>query len=461
MAAHVALTAGVLDGLAARLRGRLVRPGDVDYDDVRAVFNALIDRKPAAIARCRDASDVAHGIDFARDHGLPLSVRGGGHSVAGNAVCDGGLVLDLSGMKTLLVDPGCRLALAGPGLTLGELDRGTQQHGLATPSGAVSMTGIAGLTLGGGLGWLNGRYGLACDNVVAADVVTADGALVRVDAEEHPDLFWAIRGGGGNFGVVTRFTYRLHPVGPVLAGSLTFPADTAGRVLRHFEEFMAAAPDELSAAVSFGLDGERPVLSVTVCWCGPVDDGERTLRPLRGMGPPLADSIGVMPYVDLQSAGDAGFPRGRRHYWKAGFLPRLTDGAVDVLLEHLPQMPSALSGIGAQHMHGAAGRVPATATAFPHRADQYDLQLLSQWADPQDTERNVAWTRDLFESLRPHLQDAVYVNNLGSEGPDRVRAAYGANLPRLAELKRVYDPTNLFRLNHNIAPARPDTASVP
>jgi FAD/FMN-containing dehydrogenase len=323
------------------------------------------------------------------------------------------------------------------------------------------MTGIAGLTLGGGLGWLSGRYGLACDNVVAADVVTADGIPLRVDAEQHPDLFWAIRGGGGNFGVVTRFTYRLHPVGPVLAGSLTFSAETAGRVLRHLDEFMAAAPDELSTAVSFRLDSGRPMLSVTVCWCGPVDDGERTLRPLRAVGPPLADSIAVMRYVDLQRAGDAGFPRGRRHYWKAGFLPRLTDGAVDVLLEHLPQMPSALSGISAQHMHGAAGRVPATATAFPHRSDQYDLQLLSQWSDPQDTERNIAWTRGLFEALRPHLQDAVYVNNLGSEGPDRVRAAYGANLPRLTGIKQVYDPANVFRFNHNIAPVRPDTVSAP
>ena len=460
MATHLAFSATVLDGLAARLTGRLVRPGDDDYDDARAVFNAMIDRRPAAIARCQDASDVAYGIAFARDHDLALSVRGGGHSVAGTAVCDGGLMLDLSGMKTLHVDPGGRIAHAGPGLTLGELDRGTQQHGLATPLGVMSKTGIAGLTLGGGLGWLNGRYGLACDNVLTADVVTADGVPLHADAEQHPDLLWAIRGGGGNFGVVTGFTYRLHPVGPVLAGSLTFPAETAGRVLHHFDEFMAAAPDELSAAVSLWLDDGRPMLSVTVCWCGPVEEGERRLRPLRAVGPPLADSIAVLPYVDLQSAPDSSFPRGRNHYWKAGFLPRLTDEAVNVLLEHLPQMPSALSGIGAQHMHGAAGRVPPTATAFAHRADQYDLLILSQWAQPHDTERNIAWTRAVFEALRPHLQDAVYVNNLGSEGPDRVRAAYGTNYPRLAEVKQVYDPTNVFRLNHNIAPARPDTAPV-
>jgi FAD/FMN-containing dehydrogenase len=344
-------------------------------------------------------------------------------------------------------------------LTLGELDRGTQRHGLATPLGVMSQTGIAGLTLGGGLGWLNGRYGLACDNVLAAEVVTADGVSLHVDAEEHPDLFWAIRGGGGNFGVVTGFTYRLHPVGPVLAGSLTFPAEGAVRVLGQVDEFLAAAPDELSAAVSFWLDSGRPMLSVTFCWCGPVDDGERTLRSLRAVGPPLADTIGVLPYVDLQSTPDPGFPRGRQHYWKAGFLPRLTEGAVTVLLEHLPQMPSAISGIGAQYMHGAAGRVPSTATAFAHRGDQYDLLILSQWTDPHDTERNVAWTRAVFEALRPHLQDAVYVNNLGSEGPDRVRAAYGDNHPRLTEIKQAYDPTNVFRLNHNIEPASPETAS--
>jgi FAD/FMN-containing dehydrogenase len=460
MSPHVAPTTTALDDLAARLEGPLVRPGDDDYDDTRAVFNAMIDRRPTAIVRCQGASDVVSGIAFARNHDLRLSIRGGGHSVAGTAVCDGGLMLDLSGMKALHVDPGRRIAHAGPGLTLGMLDRGTQQHGLATPLGVMSQTGIAGLTLGGGLGWLNGRYGLACDNVLAADVVTADGVLVRADVEQHPDLFWAIRGGGGNFGVVTRLTYRLHPVGPVLAGSLTFPAERAGRTLQHVDEFLAAAPDSLSAAVSFWLDDGRPRLSVSVCWCGPVEEGERTLRPLRAVAPSVADSIGVLSYVDLQSAPDTSFPRGRRHYWKAGFLPRLTGEAVDVLFEHLPRMPSSLSGIGAQHMHGAAGRVPPTATAFAHRADQYDLLILSQWTDQHDTERNITWTREVFDALRPHLRDAVYVNNLGSEGPDRVRAAYGANLPRLTEVKRIYDPTNIFRLNHNVAPAGPDTDAV-
>ncbi len=461
MTTAAAVPDAALDLLAARLHGRLVRPGDGDYDDVRAVFNAMVDRRPAAIVRCRDTADVVTGVAFARERDLVLAVRGGGHSVAGNAVCDGGLMLDLSGMRTLQVDPVNRVARAGPGLTLGDLDRGTQQHGLATPLGVMSGTGIAGLTLGGGLGWLNGRHGLACDNLAGAELVTADGEVLHVGPDEHPDLYWAIRGGGGNFGVVTEFTYRLHPVGPVLAGSLTFPAREVRRVLRGYGELAAAAPDELTTAVSLGLgpSGE-PALSVTACWSGPMEDGDRTLRPLRALGSVQADTTAVIPYVALQSAPDASFPRGRRHFWKSGYLRRISDGVLDAFLEHLPEMPSAFSGIGMQQMHGVASRVPPTATAFPHRADQHDLLILSQWADPADSERNIAWTRGLFEALRPHLEDAVYVNNLGIEGPDRVRAAYGANHPRLSRVKQAYDPTNVFRLNHNVAPSGDPVAGL-
>jgi FAD/FMN-containing dehydrogenase len=365
-----AVSSAALDALDAQLHGRLVRPGDADYDAVRAVFNAMIERRPAAVAQCQDPVDVARGIAFAREHDLVVSVRGGGHSVAGNAVCDGGIMLDLSPMKALQVDPRRHTARAAPGLTLGELDRGTQQHGLATPLGVMSGTGIAGLTLGGGLGWLNGRYGLTCDNVLAAEVVTADGDVVRVGPQEHPDLFWALRGGGGNFGVVTEFSYRLHPLGPVLAGGLAYPWAKAADALRFHEEFVAAAPDELSTAVSLNLDSTgAPTVSV-VCWCGPLEDGERVLSPLRAFGPPLADTIGVTSYVALQSAPDAGFPTGRLHYWKSGFLRDVTAGAIETLLEHVPQMPSAMIGVGLQRLHGAAGRVAPTATAFPHRADQ-------------------------------------------------------------------------------------------
>jgi hypothetical protein len=442
-----------IDALESRLRGRLVRPRDADYDTVRAVFNAMIDRRPAVVVQCLDPADVAAGIAFAREQDLVLSVRGGGHNVAGHAVCDGGVVLDLSVMKKVHVDPDRQVARAGAGLTLGELDRATQAYGLATPLGVVSDTGIAGLTLGGGLGWLNGRYGLACDNLVAAEVVTADGRLLQVSQDEHPDLFWALRGGGGNFGVVTSFLYRLHPVGPVLAGAISYPWAAAADVLRSHDELVASAPDELSTAVSLARDEQgRPTVTIVACWCGTPESGERALAPLRAAGPPQADSIGVIPYVALQSAPDVGFPRGRQHYWKSGFLREPTDAALDTLVQHVPDMPSCASGVGLQHLHGAAGRVAPDATAFPHRADQYDLLILSQWEDPEDSGRNTAWTRALFEAMTPHLQDAVYVNNLGAEGPERIRSAYGPNAPRLAEVKRRYDPANVFRLNQNITP---------
>jgi FAD/FMN-containing dehydrogenase len=434
--------------------GDVLRPGDAGYDSARAVFNAMIDRRPLAVVRCHDAADVARGIAFARDHDLVLSVRGGGHNVAGSAVCDGGIMLDLSPMTGVRVDPERRLAQAGAGLLLGDLDRATQRHGLATPLGVMSRTGIAGLTLGGGLGWLNGRYGLACDNLVAAEVVTADGEVLRVGPEEHTDLLWGLRGGGGNFGVVTSFGYRLHPVGPVLAGGLSFPWDAAGDVLRFHDEFMAAAPDELTTAVSLALGPSgAPMLSLGVCWCGSPDEGERVLRPLRAFGRPALDAITVMPYVALQSAPDAGFPLGMQHYWKSGYLRHLTDEAIGTLLEIVRGMPPGVSGIGLQALRGAAARVPVAATAFPHRADQYDFLILAQWADPEESARTIAWARESFAAMAPHLEDAVYVNNLGVEGPDRVRSAYGPNRGRLAELKQVYDPANVFRLNQNIAPA--------
>ena len=448
-----ALRGSALDDLGTRVRGRVIRAGDPDYDSVRAVFNGMIDRRPAAILRCMDPTDVARGIGFARNHDLVISVRGGGHNVAGNAVCDGGIMLDLSLMKKLSVDSETRVAVAGPGLTLGELDRATQRHGLATPLGVMSGTGIAGLTLGGGLGWLNGRYGLACDNLLAADVVTADGQLLQVGPDHYPDLFWALRGGGGNFGVVTSFSYGLYPVGPVLAGGLSYPWSQAPEVLRFHDDFLATAPDELTTAVSLGVDATgAPALSIAVCWSGSPEDGERALRPLRAVWSPSTDTVGLTSYVALQSAPDTSFPTGRLHYWKSGYLRDMTDGAIQTLLEHVPQMPSAMSGVGLQRLHGAAGRVPPDATAFPHRADQYDLVILAQWADPLESSRNIAWARGLFDAMRPHLQDAVYVNNLGAEGPERVRAAYGPNYERLAEAKRKYDPGNVFRLNQNVPP---------
>ena len=429
-----------------------LRPDDDGYDDARAVFNAMIDRRPLAILRCRDAADVAAGIRYARAHDLVLSVRSGGHGVAGNAVCDGGVVLDLSGMRAVSVDPEERRADAGPGLLLGDLDSATARHGLATPLGVMSGTGIAGLTLGGGLGWLAGKHGLACDNLLGAEVVTAAGDVLEVGPERHADLYWGLRGGGGNLGVVTSFRYRLHPVSRVLAGALTFPGSAARTALLERQRFLATAPDELSSIASLGLgDDGRPVVTVLLCWSGDLEEGERVLRPLRGAA--AADSVGPVDFVDWQRAPDPGYPRGRQHYWKSGYLRHLTGAAVDDLLAVAATIPNPETGIGLQGLRGAAARVPVDATAFPHRAPQDDLLILAQWSDPARSDEIVGWARGAFERLRPHLEDAVYVNNLGSEGGDRVRAAYGANHARLAELKRRYDPDNVFRLNQNVPPA--------
>jgi hypothetical protein len=453
------VASAVREDLGSGLRGEVVWPGDRSYDTARAVFNGMVDRRPLAMIRPVDASEVVRCITVARRHDLPLSVRGGGHGVAGNAVRDGALMLDLSAMKALRVDPETRTARAGPGLTLGEFDRATQALGLATTLGVVSTTGIAGLTLGGGLGWLNGRYGLACDNLISAEVATADGRLLRASAQENQDLFWSIRGGGGNFGVVTSFEYQLHPVELVLAGVLSYPLAMAPRVLRFYDDFAKAAPDELSTAASLGLTpAGEPTVSIAVCYCGPIDEGEQLLRPLRRFQSPVDDGIQPMPYAVLQGARDEGFPFGRRHYWKSGWLRDVTDDAIETLLQFVSQMPSSASSVGLQQLHGAASRVAPSATAFPHRAEQYDFLILSQWPDAADSDRNVQWTRALFEAMRPHLEQSVYVNNLGDEGPGRVQAAYGLNYPRLAAMKRIYDPDNLFRANQNIDPSA-DTAS--
>ncbi len=448
-----------IQGFAAALRGDLIRPEDDRYGAARAVFNAMVDRRPALIVRCASVADVMRGVEFARSHDLPLSIHGGGHSVAGKAVCDGGLMLDLSSMKGIRVDPVRRTAEAQGGLTLGEFDHETQAFGLATTLGVVSVTGIAGLTLGGGLGWLNGKHGLACDNLISAEVVTADGRLLRATEEENEDLFWGIRGGGGNFGVVTSFGYRLHPVSTVLAGGLSYPLAKAHEVLRFYHEFASGCPDELSTTASLGVTPDG-VIGVSVCYCGPLEEGERVLRPLREFGSPLADNIEPMAYTTLQNSPDAGFPPGRRHYWKSSYLKELGEEAIEIMAEYVSEMPSPATGVGLQQMHGVASRVDPTATAFPHRDEHYDFLILSQWADPAESERNVEWTRSLFEAMEPFFGEGVYVNNLGDEGEDRVRAAYGANYERLLDLKGKYDPTNLFRLNQNIPPPT-EAASSP
>jgi FAD/FMN-containing dehydrogenase len=447
------LDEALVQEFAANLRGELIRPEDDGYDATRAIFNGMVDKRPAMIVRCAGTADVIQGVNFARTHDLLLSVHGGGHSVAGKAVSDGGLMLDLSPIKGIRVDPVRRTAQAQAGLTLGEFDHETQAFGLATTLGVVSVTGIAGLTLGGGLGWLNGKHGLACDNLLSADVVTADGRLLTASDEENEDLFWGVRGGGGNFGVVTSFEYQLHPVGPVLGGGLRYPAAEARDFLRFYHEFASTCPDELSTAASLGHapDGSV-VVGVAVCYCGPIEAGERVLHPLRTFGSPLEDNIQPMSYQTLQSAPDAGFPLGRQHYWKSSYLKDMSEEAIEVMLRLVTEMPLLSSGVGLQQMHGAASRVDPAATAFPHRDEHYDFLILSQWADPSDSEENIQWTREFFEAMQPFFESGVYVNNLGEEGEDRVKEAYGAHYERLVALKDKYDPTNLFRLNQNVRP---------
>jgi FAD/FMN-containing dehydrogenase len=453
MANSLAISHGDLrDRLARLVKGPVLGAGDPAYEESRRVFNAMIDRRPAAILKCSGAEDVAHGVAAAREYDLPLSIKGGGHSVAGNAVCDGGLMLDMSSMRQISVDPERDLAVAEAGLTLGDFDAATSRYGLATTLGVVSMTGIAGLTLGGGIGWLNGKHGLACDNVLSMDVVTADGQLRTANASQHADLFWALRGGGGNFGVVVSFTYRLHPVNTVLAGPISYPPERAAEALRLYHQVASGAPDPLTTAASVtrGADGETSV-SVVVCWSGPADEGEHVLRPLREFGPPIADGVGLIPYRELQSMPDAGFPPSRLHYWKSSFLADLPGEAIDIL-RFAATAPSPYTGIGLQQITGAASRVAPTATAFAHRARHYDFLILSQWDDPADSAGNMRWTRELFNAMSPYFR-GVYVNNLGEEGNDRVQDAYGINYDRLTGIKAAYDPGNVFRLNQNIRPA--------
>ncbi|HYB25834.1 MAG TPA: FAD-binding oxidoreductase [Solirubrobacteraceae bacterium] len=438
--------------LTGRLRGKLLLPGADGYEPARRVFNAMIDRHPAVVIRCDTSEDVLAGVDFARAQHLPVTVKAGGHGVAGRAVCDGGAMLDLSAMKIVAVDRGQRTAVVGPGVTLRDLDRETQSFGLATPTGVVSMTGLSGLALGGGLGWLNGLYGLTCDNLMAADVVTASGARVVASDDENPELLWGLRGGGGNFGVVTSFQFRLHPVGTVLGGAVTYPARKARAALRLYHEFASACPDELSTALSLSRPGGgEAAVSIAVCYPAQPEKADKLLQPLLSLGPE-ANGIQPMSYQTLQSAADEGFPAGQHHYWKSGYVTDIDDALIDVFLDHITRMPSPVSGIGLQQLHGVAGRVDPSATAFPHRGDRYDCLILSQWPDPADSEHNIAWTNELFDALQPFLGSGVYVNNLGDEGDQRTRQAYGHNYDRLAALKTQYDPTNLFRHNQNIKP---------
>jgi FAD binding domain-containing protein/berberine-like enzyme len=434
-------------------RGEMIRPGDPAYDEARQIWNSSVDKYPGMIARCSGVADVVDAVNFARENELLLAVRGGGHNVGGRALCDDGMVIDLSRMKGICVDAKNRTARVQAGATLGDVDRETHLYGLAVPAGVVSATGIAGLTLGGGVGWLVRRYGLTCDNVLSFDIVTAEGKLLTANAEENSDLFWALRGGGGNFGVVTSFEYRLHPVSKVLGGMIVYPRNQAEEVLRFYRAFTQSAPEELTAyaALLHTPDG-TPAVAVVACYCGDLAEGERVLKPLREFGSPLLDAIQPMPFPQMQSLLDGAFPAGNQNYWKSTFLRELSDEAIDLLVEYANRATSPLTAVVIEYYGGVASRVGVSETAFAHREAQYDVGILTQWTDPRESERHIEWTRGLADALRPYSSGAYLLNFLGEEGDDTVRAAFGENYRRLVEVKSKYDPTNFFRLNQNIKP---------
>jgi FAD/FMN-containing dehydrogenase len=440
--------------LRESLRGQILCPGEQGYDTARTLPNAMIDRRPAAIARCVGAADVVACVRMAREHDALVSIRGGGHSVAGKSVCDGGLMIDLSAMKGIRVDPARRTVRAETGLKLGEFDRETQTFGLATTQGVVPTVGIAGLTLGGGFGHLHAKYGLAVDNVISADVITADGRLLTANASENQDLFWAVRGGSGNFGIVTSLEFRLHEVGPVLGGAVFYPAVKAKEVLHFWREFAASCPDELvTQGGSFNLPDGVPVFGIAGCYCGSISEGERLLKPLRTFGTPIADAFGAISYLQMQNMFESFFPPGRLTYTKSNFLRSMSDEAIDAMVQYVGESPSPYSFAPfIEHWHGVAARVPVTDTAFPHRQYSWNFFAWSMWENPSDSEKNQQWTRECWEAVRPFLVAGSYGNYVADEGEAISRDAYGPNYDRLVALKNKYDPTNFFRMNHNIRP---------
>jgi FAD/FMN-containing dehydrogenase len=447
----------VVGELSGTFSGQLLRPSDAGYDEARKVHNGLVDKRPALIVRCRGVADVVDAVDLARKLGLEVAVRGGGHNVAGRATIDGGLVIDLSLMKGIYVDPEGRTVRAQGGVTWGELNRETQLHGLAVTGGVVSSTGIAGLTLGGGLGWLMGKYGLALDNLRSLELVTAEGKVVRTSQDEEPDLFWAVRGGGGNFGVATSFEYRLYPIGPtVTAGLVVHPFDGARNLLRFFRDSTASLADEhtIFAALTHAPDGSgTKVVAMATCHCGSLEAGEKAMRPLKGFGSPVVDAVGPMPYCQLNRMLDGAFPRGAFNYWKSSFLAGLSDDAIDTMITCFGRCPTPMGQLLLEHVHGATARVGVGDTAFPHRAEGYNFLVLSQWTNAADNDACIAWARETYAEMQPFFASGRYVNYLGDdEAGDPVANAYGANYRRLQELKTKYDPKNFFRINQNIPP---------
>ena len=445
-----------LEALANEVSGTVMAPGDDGYDEARRVHNGMIDRRPALIVRCRSAADAAAAVRFARAAGSEISIRGGGHNVGGLAVADGAVMIDLAEMKSASVDPEARVIAAQGGMTWGELNDAAAEHGLAVTGGAVSTTGIGGYTLGGGLGWLMGKHGLAADNLVAVELVSADGEILDVSADSHPDLFWALRGGGGNFGVATTFTYRLHPLPMVTGGLIIHPVDAAPELLRFYRDAVTNLPDDLTvfAALVHAPDGSGMKLTgFAVCHAGDPEQAQRDLEPFLTWGSPVMTEVGQMPYPVMNTLLDDGFPSGSMNYWMSSFTAGLSDGLIDAMVERFATVPSIMSSILLEHFHGAVTRVGATDTAVPHREEGWNLLIPSVWTDPAATEENIRWTKESHAAFSEHLVERRWLNYLtDDQGETAVRAAYGPNWDRLVEVKRRYDPENVFHLNQNIVP---------
>jgi len=458
-------TESILQQFRGSLRGQMLLPGDANYEETRKIHNAMIDRRPAVIVRCAGVADVIASVKFARANDLLVSVRGGGHNVAGACICDDGLMIDLSRMKGVRVDPAARTVRAEAGLTWAELNHELQAFGLAATGGYVGTTGVSGLTLGGGLGWMVRKHGLALDNLISADVVTADGELVTASAIDNEDLFWGIRGGGGNFGIVTSFEFKVHPAGTVLAGLVLHPLSKSGEALRFWREYEVTCPEEISnGVVMFNAPPElpvpealrkEPIVGIGGVYVGDLEEGERVLRALREYGPPAADIFQPIPYSAAQTMADFLWPRGMYNYWKSSYLNGLSNEAIETIIRFFAVAPSWRTVVVLEHDgDGAMERIPEDATAFGSRGWPYNLLVTSIWTEPAESETNIRWTREFWEAMRPFLAEAVYVNYLGEEGQERVRTAYGAKYERLVALKDKYDPTNFFRSNQNIKPSQ-------
>ena len=457
------MASAAIDGLRSRVRGEVITPADAGYDDARKVYNGMIDKRPAAVVRCTGPADVAATIGVARDEGLDLSVRGGGHSAPGFGTNDGGIVIDLSPLQSVVVDADARTARAGGGCTWAVFNEATNAHGLATTGGIIGSTGIAGLTLGGGIGYLARKYGLTCDNLLSAEVVTADGQVVTASEKEYDDLFWALRGGGGNFGVVTSFEYRLHPVAEIYGGPIAYPVDRADEVLRFYREYLAEAPEELGGFVGFHLAPPLPFLPeewhfknvclAVPCWAGPIEDGEKMIKPFLDVVEPVGAHVGQMPYPALNTAFDPLLPPGLQAYWKASFARDISDGAIAAHMDHGAKVPSIQCAVHLYPIDGAVQRVGAQDTAFAYRDVGFSPVIAGMWEDPADNERNIAWVRGYFEALQPYAAEGGYINFMDGDDQGRIEDNYKGNYRRLAEVKARYDPGNLFHLNQNIRPA--------